>query len=1214
MDNGRIAAREDGPVKRLDLAALIGGGDGTAFTYTITRPPLEGIASVRGHVLRFNPGPDFQDLSEGEIRRLQMEITATGPDGEELSSRVTLSVRGANDAPEIEASVITTSEDGPVVRLNLGAIATDPDGDRLSYEITGAPGLGKASLNGSMLRFNPLNDFQDLKEGQTRAVKIEVTATDPYGQSTTEEVTVRVIGTNDAPDMVAGWMVAAEDGPVRRLDLDTIASDPEGGALSYAIVGQPDEGIASIRGSTLRFRAGDDFQDLAPGEHRDVEVAVLATDPQGVSSREVVTVRVLGRTDAPEIEAVRLQTTEDGPVARLDLDTITTDPEGDAVTYEITGAPELGKATLRGSTLRFNPGQDFQFLDEGQRRNVQIEVTATDSTGERSVQVITASVTGADDGPVLRPAVLRAREDGDPVQLNLNRIYDDPDSSGPISYVIAGDIKAGTARINGSTLIYDPGDGFQTMAMGEVRKVFVPVTAFENGGSPTTFNVTVEVRGRNDNPTFRSYRFDTDPETKTGEVNLRRYTDDIDKSDRSKPFVYEIIEQPNVGRAWVEGNTLYYDAMDESDFLKEGQVGRFDAKIRITDANGGSTEGFVGFRVEGENDAPVFLPENRVFTVSADDLAIIDYRDVFMDPEGETLVYGVNGNNRPEVDTDYNSGGFLTFDPGRLYQDLEPGQTRSRYFSVRAEDQEFSTGWKTIEIQVVGQPDPVGRPSGFGFQIVGGVENSRLAYTLQNVGDLDNDGIDDLYVAQGNYVPSQGSGQPSTTSPDAFVLFGRDQSAGEFFPSRVSAVSSTGATDLYPGQDQDFLGSAVAPLGDVNGDGIDDILIGSRAKDTLFVLFGRDGQPFDLQTDLSALDGSDGFALRHRIDGQVGEILAEDLDGDGLNDILIQGPDNGTYSVVFGRSTGFGASVDVAALAPDEGTVFAAETFFNMGDVNGDGFDDLVIESEAEGGTYLVFGDAQGWWDATSGFRDWTDGDSVLLTGPESFEVSKTRIDINGDGLNDIVARDNSLYLDVLGYVYDFPSDVYVVYGRDSGFGTTLDLLDLDGSDGFTLRNYWHDETGTLSASNAGDVNGDGIEDLIVSGVYADGYTATVDDLHKTYHFNRVSFLLFGTDEGFNADIELKELDGSDGYRIIGEWQDSDFLSGGRAEGAGDINGDGFDDLVIGDYRLEVDGAENAGKAYVIFGGPGLSDYDASDGTEDGTLYLSALSGVQELF
>jgi hypothetical protein len=177
--------------------------------------------------------------------------------------------------------------------------------------------------------------------------------------------------------------------------------------------------------------------------------------------------------------------------------------------------------------------------------------------------------------------------------------------------------------------------------------------------------------------------------------------------------------------------------------------------------------------------------------------------------------------------------------------------------------------------------------------------------------------------------------------------------------------------------------------------------------------------------------------------------------------------------------------------------------------------------------------------------------------------------DINKDGFADILI--GAPFADPGGLAD--AGNAYVIYGSASGFGPSLDLGALDGSDGFVLEGVAEIDRTGFSVASAGDVNGDGIDDLLIGARFV--------DVNGNTYAGR-SYVVFGKTQNFGASFDLANLDGSDGFALDGA---AEYDHAGRAvASAGDINGDGIDDLVIGAYLADGGGAKNAGKAYVVFG------------------------------
>jgi len=190
-----------------------------------------------------------------------------------------------------------------------------------------------------------------------------------------------------------------------------------------------------------------------------------------------------------------------------------------------------------------------------------------------------------------------------------------------------------------------------------------------------------------------------------------------------------------------------------------------------------------------------------------------------------------------------------------------------------------------------------------------------------------------------------------------------------------------------------------------------------------------------------------------------------------------------------------------------------------------------------------------------SGFLSYT-GSSVSGAG-----------DINGDGTNDLI-----IGAPLAGRNYDNSGASFVVFGGGGvGDDGMIDLTNL-GSAGFVIYGDNSDGSG-ITVSEAGDINDDGVGDLIIAS--QDGGSHVV---------------FGGSAIGAGGVIELSELDGSDGFVL----SDPDAVFSGRASAAGDFNGDGIDDVLIGESLTRING-QTTGESYVVFGGPGVGANGAVD-------------------
>ena len=398
----------------------------------------------------------------------------------------------------------------------------------------------------------------------------------------------------------------------------------------------------------------------------------------------------------------------------------------------------------------------------------------------------------------------------------------------------------------------------------------------------------------------------------------------------------------------------------------------------------------------------------------------------------------------------------------------------------------------------------------------------------------------------------------------------------------------------------DDTGFSVSGEIDINGDGFDDLIIGSpnygdysigpiipgipspitkNNQGATQVVFGT-SEGFPRNFNLADLDGNNGLIVdgdpREEDNFGVAVSSAGDVNGDGFGDLII-GADysdvgdfnTGSTYVVFGNGEGV-ERIKANELNGENGFVlnglFRNErlgySVSGAGDLNGDGFDDLIIGSNSqdfrESPRYVIFGQSGG-FDAEFDLSTINGNNGFLLDGAVR-SVSNAG-DVNGDGFEDIIVGGVGVST---GEVIDSESInqvAYVLFGKSSNFDTNIELTELDGSDGFILTTLGY----SYDVSDAGDINGDGLDDLIVS---------------SSESLDSVVYLVFGRNDGTDR-IDLFNLDGSNGFTIDGF--DRFNFAPRSISNAGDINGDGFDDIVIGTNGGPL-GSSNDGQAFVIYG------------------------------
>ncbi|MGB7933508.1 MAG: integrin alpha [Gammaproteobacteria bacterium] len=454
--------------------------------------------------------------------------------------------------------------------------------------------------------------------------------------------------------------------------------------------------------------------------------------------------------------------------------------------------------------------------------------------------------------------------------------------------------------------------------------------------------------------------------------------------------------------------------------------------------------------------------------------------------------------------------------------------------------------------------------------------DALFGFSVAGAGDVNGDGYDDVIVGAWRYDAGE------TDEGAAFIFHGSATGIAD-------ATPATAHTRLESDQAGAEMGEYVAGAGDVNGDGYDDVIVGSWHYDAgetdegaAFVFYGSaagiaNGTPATTRTRLEGDQADAEFGVN------VG--AAGDINGDGYDDVIVGAPhydagetDEGAAFIFLGSAAGIANATPATARTRFTGEQAGAQmgnSVAGAGDVNGDGFADVIVGAHTldagetdEGAAFVFYGSAAGIADGTPATA------RTRLEGNQAEAWMGVSVggagDVNGDGFDDVIVGARR---------YDAGETdegvAFIFHGSAAGIA--------DGTPATARTRIAGDQAGAWmghSVDGVGDVNGDGYDDVIVGAMRYDtdaSFMGWGRHLLNDKSDEGAAFLFLGSASG------IEDASPATAYAVF-ENDQANANMGYGASGAGDVNGDGYDDVIVGAYHYSC-GQKNEGAAFVFLGG-----------------------------
>jgi len=916
-------------------------------------------------------------------------------------------------------------------------------------------------------------------------------------------------------------------------------------------------------------------------------------------------------------------TPEDVP---FNIDVLNNDSDADSDALSIVSITQgtNGTVTNNGTDITYTPNLNYFGVDT-------FTYTVTDGQGNFDNATVTVTVTNTQDPPVAANDSTTTLED---TAFTINVLANDNDIDNDILTITAITQGAnGTVINNGTDVTYTPSNNFNGIDN------FTYTISDGNGGSDTA-SVTITVTSVNDGPPTAVDDSSSTPEDVFVVIDVLANDTDVDGD------VLTITAVTQGSNGTVTNNVTDVTYTPNTNFF-----GVDTFTYTITDTDGDTDTATVAVTVSSVQDPPIAIDDND--TTMEDIDFVIDVLANDSDPDNDTLAIisvtqGTNG-----IVT--NNGTNVTYAPNNNFNGTDnftytigDGSGVSATASVTVIVTSVNDGPPVAVDDSSSTPEDV-------FVVIDVLANDTdvdggaltiISVTQGSNGTVTNNVTDVTYTPNTNffgvdtftYTLTDIDGATDTATVTVTVALVNDAPAisiNTILNVEQGATGTITSAHLHSVDQDDEAAELTYTITKASTHGYLEfndhpgIVITSFTQsdvNTNRVRFVHDGTTpvaetsgFSAEFELSSLqvtnggDGSDGFVLNGSSYGDFSGAIVNgvgDINGDGINDFAIGATraltHKGQTYILFGKASGFSNEFELSSLLSSNGGNGSVGFVLNgirngdnagrvspAGDVNNDGYDDLLISSNAipngrgSGATYVVFGKSS--FNAEFELSDLLstnggDGSTgFVLNGISVDDKSGSSVsnagDVNGDGYADILIGANQFST--------FGSNIgesYVVFGKASSFSAEFELSDLlpanggDGSTGFILNGINNGDRSGSYVSSAGDVNSDGYDDLIIS--------SPNTDLNGKYDVGQV-FVVLGKASGFSPVFELSSLlvvnggDGSTGF-VFNGIREYDRIE--TTSNAGDINGDGYVDIVIGAGQADPDGKPNAGETYVIFG------------------------------
>jgi hypothetical protein len=629
-----------------DTAILITFNDGT------------NILDFQGTSLASLP---FLSLTGFDGGTINVEVLNSNPNIAQVTDNLVLTLNVVNQAPVITSSNSATVAENQTTAIDVNS--NEEGGNGVTYSITGGTDASLFSIDSSsgLVTFKNAPNFEVPSDaGANNVYNFQVSVRDSGGLSDVENISITVTNVNEAPTITSSNSTAVAENQTTAIDVNS--NDPDGNTVTYSITGGADASLFSINSSTglVTFNNAPNFE--APsdaGGNNIYDFQVTVRDSGGLSDVENISVTVTNVNETPTITSSNSASVVENQTTAIDVNS--NDPDGNTVTYSITGGADASLFSINSSTglVTFNNAPNFEAPSDAGGNNIyDFQVTVRDSGGLSDVENINITVTNVNETPTITSSNNASVAENQTTAIDIQSIDDSNSEGNGLTYSITGGADASLFSINSSTglVTFKNAPKFDTPSDAGGNNIYdFQVTVRDSGGLSDVENISITVTNVNLPPTITSLNSTAVLENQTTAIDVNS------NEEGGNGVTYSITGGADASLFSINSSTGLVTFKNAPNFETPSDSGAnnvYNFQVTVRDSGGLSDVENISITVTNVNEAPTITSLNST-AVAENQTTAIDVNS--NDPDGNTVTYSITGGTDASLFTINSSTGLVTF-------------------------------------------------------------------------------------------------------------------------------------------------------------------------------------------------------------------------------------------------------------------------------------------------------------------------------------------------------------------------------------------------------------------------------------------------------------------------------------------------------------------------------------------------------------------------